>query len=489
MAELNFGLLTPPGSQSIGNAFVTGMDQGQEARARDLQMQQSMRQGQMAELQYKKAQDAEAKLNQFYAHVADNGGPQDPIAIEDQMIRSGIPQVANTGLSARMTRLKVERDRKLYAAANAPAASVPTGGTANMLPGVVQTAPAEGTANMLPGVVQGAPVVPPRVRSQMDELNARIDANLALGTDQGNKTADLLQKQADNLSRRYTVGTTLMGAEGNIIGTAPEATSQEIRTMQALGYPPTQAGYAAFRDTQRQERLLTPEEEAQRVRIAGASRAPAQPRPDRLLTPEEEAQKIRIAQGSRPPPVETRPLTAQQQLKARETQVAQRGVVKSADTAATELETLADNLLGNPDKKIQPNPGLGGITGYMGLVPSFPKTAARSAQQQLDTFKGKVMAFGRLLATQQGKLGNMAVSEWKFISDAIEKIDPLANNFDTQLRDVVRQAKDFAAAKRETFDELYDSTTPTGGANAPQAPVDLQSAARAEIARRAKDTR
>jgi hypothetical protein len=232
--------------------------------------------------------------------------------------------------------------------------------------------------------------------------------------------------------------------------------------MQALGYPLTQAGYAAFRDAQR---------------------------PERLLTPEEEAQKIRIAQGSRPPPVETRPLTAQQQLKARETQVAQRGVVKSADTAATELETLADNLLGNPDKKIPPNPGLGGITGYMGLVPSLPKTAARSAQQQLDTFKGKVMAFGRLLATQQGKLGNMAVSEWKFISDAIEKIDPLANNFDTQLRDVVRQAKDFAAAKRETFDELYDSTTSTGGANAPQTPVDLQSAAQAEIARRANAKR
>ena len=27
MAELNFGLLTPPGSQSIGNAFEQGMDQ------------------------------------------------------------------------------------------------------------------------------------------------------------------------------------------------------------------------------------------------------------------------------------------------------------------------------------------------------------------------------------------------------------------------------------------------------------------------------
>ena len=37
MAELNFGLLNPPGSQSIGNAFVTGMDQASAARAQENQ--------------------------------------------------------------------------------------------------------------------------------------------------------------------------------------------------------------------------------------------------------------------------------------------------------------------------------------------------------------------------------------------------------------------------------------------------------------------
>jgi len=37
MAELNFGLLNPPGSQSIGNAFVTGMDQAAVARAQENQ--------------------------------------------------------------------------------------------------------------------------------------------------------------------------------------------------------------------------------------------------------------------------------------------------------------------------------------------------------------------------------------------------------------------------------------------------------------------
>jgi len=112
MAELNFGLLTPPGLQSIGNAFAQGMDQAQESRARDLQMQQSVRQGQMAELQFKKAQDTEARLNQWYAKIAKNGGPTTAIEIENQMMGSGIQQVVDTGLKARMTRLKLEDDRK-----------------------------------------------------------------------------------------------------------------------------------------------------------------------------------------------------------------------------------------------------------------------------------------------------------------------------------------------------------------------------------------
>ena len=54
--------------------------------------------------------------------------------------------------------------------------------------------------------------------------------------------------------------------------TAPSA---DIKTMQALGFPITQAGFAAFRDAQRPERLLTPDEEAQKIRIAVQARPPA----------------------------------------------------------------------------------------------------------------------------------------------------------------------------------------------------------------------
>jgi hypothetical protein len=54
------------------------------------------------------------------------------------------------------------------------------------------------------------------------------------------------------------------------IDRAATATPADIKTMQALGYPITQAGFRSYRDAQREQRLLTPEEEAQRARLARA---------------------------------------------------------------------------------------------------------------------------------------------------------------------------------------------------------------------------
>ena len=79
---------------------------------------------------------------------------------------------------------------------------------------------------------------------------------------------DSLLKKADDVSKRLTA--------------APEKapTSADATTMQALGYPLTPQGFAAFKDAQRQERMLNPDEEAQKIRIANASRPPAAPRPE-----------------------------------------------------------------------------------------------------------------------------------------------------------------------------------------------------------------
>ena len=176
MAELNFDLLRP--QPTAGASFVSGMMEGQQdartARTQELQMQQSTRQGQIAELQLQKTQREEEALSKFYAHIAENGGPSDPIDIENKMIGSGIPQVANTGLTARMKRLSLEQERARdytamfgtpppstvtpTAAPTATSTAAPT----NALAPLSAAAPAPTNA-MVPAVTTALPSVAPPV--------------------------------------------------------------------------------------------------------------------------------------------------------------------------------------------------------------------------------------------------------------------------------------------------------------------------------------
>jgi hypothetical protein len=66
MAELNFGLLTPPGSQSIGNAFAHGMDQAAVARAQE-------NQNALSQYTLSKAQREDAQQNELYNAVRQPG--------------------------------------------------------------------------------------------------------------------------------------------------------------------------------------------------------------------------------------------------------------------------------------------------------------------------------------------------------------------------------------------------------------------------------
>ena len=66
MAELNFGLLTPPGSESIGNAFVRGQDQA-------LAAQQAQNQNAMAQYTLGKARRDDAQQTELYNAVRQPG--------------------------------------------------------------------------------------------------------------------------------------------------------------------------------------------------------------------------------------------------------------------------------------------------------------------------------------------------------------------------------------------------------------------------------
>jgi hypothetical protein len=104
--------------------------------------------------------------------------------------------------------------------------------------------------------------------------------------------ADLVSRRNKALAMGETAVATALNSDIERLSKSSE--TPEVVTMKALGYPLTQAGFQAYRDAQRQERMLNPAEEAQKIRIANASRPPAQPRPE----PAPRTQQITLSDGS-----------------------------------------------------------------------------------------------------------------------------------------------------------------------------------------------
>jgi len=269
MAELNFGLLTPPGSESIGNAFVRGQDQARAAQMQNLQMQQSQRQGQMAEFQFKKAQDTEAKLNQYYSKIKTLSGLGSPKEIEDAMLGSDVPHVQDQGMALRTKRLQNEEDIAKYAAANAPPVApapaapsvaaapnyaglanqlMPAGGyadTANRL----MPAPDAAPVNALPAQVAAPVAAPPDLNARIATITDQINRNIALNTPRGKAQVAVLEKELAALRQTHSAGGTVFNSEFKPVATAA-ATPTELAKLitERAALPPGSpllAGYDA----------------------------------------------------------------------------------------------------------------------------------------------------------------------------------------------------------------------------------------------------
>lgn len=201
-------------------------------------------------------QEREA-LNQIRSAITAKGGPPDLEAAAQAMVSTGRPQFVDSGLAI-LQKLQNQRNYEQYrrdVEGPPPAAAT---APANAL------APAETPpVNAMAAPRAAAPTVSP----QTQELMNRIRRVSQLG-EVGKPEAAILKMQLENQLR----------AEASDRMLTPEQEAQKIRIAQSS----------------RPSSLLTPEEEAQKVRLAQASR------PDRLLTPEEEAQKIRIAGMTRP---------------------------------------------------------------------------------------------------------------------------------------------------------------------------------------------
>ena len=143
-----------------------------------------------------------------------------------------------------------------------------------------------------------------------------------------------------------------------------------------------------------------------------------------------------------------KPLTPQQQVKF------EKQISDSATSLQSTISTM-DQIAGAV-ANVRASKGLGARTGYSGYIPEWAQGAeAMTAENRINTLKGKVTQMGKAMATMSGAIGPMAVQEWKIVSDAVNAIGPEAGNFDEQLQNVLDQAVGAKTRIADAYDRQY----------------------------------
>lgn len=175
MAELNFGLLTPPGSESIGNAFVRGQDQAAAARAQGMQ-------NEVSQMQLQKMKSDAEGLAEFSRKVASMGGPSDPMEIARAYLAHPDVEMKKLGAGLMKKAQMVAAYDKMYPPTPATAAPVTTA-PATMAPPLspFNTNMVENTANALPAWAQPpAPTYSNALPATVGTAPAQMDENQLL---------------------------------------------------------------------------------------------------------------------------------------------------------------------------------------------------------------------------------------------------------------------------------------------------------------------
>ena len=273
---LNFGILQPV---NIGGQFMAGQKQAQEnqlaqqqasIREQEMGMRQQemeMRQREATEktedraTKLAKAETRTKFLTDLSAKMQEGGHKLDRKTLSSMMNfglqnnETSLVDLATKGLTA----LDEQEQFAGIMGGGAPAAIRPS-----VAPGAM------GSGTFDPNAP--APVAPVNALAPVAPMAAPVNA---LAAAPAGPDVSTMRRKRDQL---LAMGTTRSIAAANALDrdialASKTSDTPEIATMKALGYPPTQAGYQAYRDAQRQERMLTPDEEAQRIRISAASRA------------------------------------------------------------------------------------------------------------------------------------------------------------------------------------------------------------------------
>lgn len=154
------------------------------------------------------------------------------------------------------------------------------------------------------------------------------------------------------------------------------------------------------------------------------------------------------------------PLTPMQMQKLKTEMATNKAATEQVSSDADYVENAADRLLGNKEKGINPHPGLSGMTGLQAYLLSAPKSSltsgdAKAAETILSEIKGRTASLGRAIQSQSGKLGNMAVQEWKIVSDSLAALDPKSSEFPNQIKNLVDQARSLEARIKDKYNSSY----------------------------------
>jgi hypothetical protein len=203
------------------------------------------------------------EFKEFTTRLAAAGKNPDPLVLVGEMRASGRPELVMKALELETNIKALGLEEQAYKAlikGSAPAGTSMPQAAPTAAPGSFAADVAARRSAMPVNALAPAPAAPinalapaPAMEPQTQEINRLMGVatqfpNTKAGA-QAMKNAELLQKMQPS-------------------------TPAEVQSMRALGIPLTPAGYQQYRDAQRQDRLLTPQELQQKLQIAAAGRAP-----------------------------------------------------------------------------------------------------------------------------------------------------------------------------------------------------------------------
>jgi hypothetical protein len=229
--------------------------------------------------------------------------------------------------------------------------------------------------------------------------------------------------------------------------------------------------------TPRASQLLTPEEEAQKTRIALASRPPPQPREPReppAPIPVVDPATGQVKYAPREQAVGMTPPQFMESLTPKERQKREALFPKAKQAVAT-VETTMGDLVADLEN-LAAHPGLTGITGVVyGRTPSVTPQA-REAQALYD----KIVARGgfselqnmRAASPTGGALGNVSNQEGAQLKQAFAEIgrEQATESVKKALLRAAENAKLVRQRAREAFEDTYEYRQSGGAAHAPASP-------------------